>query len=148
MPHCELILNGDTQLEQCNKALMESELIIGVDFNSPSRVDFLEKALVESPAKKILIDHHHNPDMEHFDVVISRPSMSSACELVFWVAKSTWGNDTITQDAARCLYTGICTDTGSFSYSCEEPSLYEAAAQLVAKDINAADIHNHINNTY
>lgn len=148
MPHSELILNGDTQLEACNKALMESELIIGVDFNVPSRVDFLETALVTSPAKKILIDHHHNPDKEHFDVVISRSELSSACELVYWVAQAIWGDSTINQDAARSLYTGICTDTGSFSYSCEQPSLYEAAAALVAKDINAADIHNHINNTF
>lgn len=148
MPGSANILSGDTQRERCEKALADSDLIIGVDFNTLNRVDFFSTALGQSKAYKFLIDHHHSPQIEAFDTVISVPELSSASELVYWIANGSYGDAAINQDAARCLYTGICTDTGSFSYSCEQPSLYQAAAALVSKDIDAAGIHNNIFNTY
>lgn len=147
MPGAEKILSGDHQPERCKQLLSDAQLIIGVDFNNASRVDILADALTQSSAEKVLIDHHLNPDHELFDTVVSTP-LSSACEMVYWVARTIWGDDAINTDAARCLYTGICTDTGSFSYSCEDPSLYEASAALVAKGIDAAGIHNNIINIF
>lgn len=148
MPGSADIRSGDIEREACERLLMDADLIIGVDFNVASRIDYLASSLEQSQAAKILIDHHHSPDETLFDVVVSKPGLSSASELVYWVARDMWGNAAIGREAAQCLYTGMCTDTGSFSFSNEQPSLYEAAAALVKKDIGAAEIHNNIVNTF
>ena len=148
LPGADRIVSGDLERERCERMLQEADIIIGVDFNALSRIDFLEPALRTSKARKVLLDHHHNPENEAFDLVVSLSHLSSACEVVYWTMNHLWGDEAISCDTARCLYTGICTDTGSFSYSSEQPSVYEAAANLVAKNIGAAVIHNQINDIY
>lgn len=148
LPSSHLIMNGDVDLKGCQEALRNADLILGVDFNNAPRIDQLANDLVASTAKKVLIDHHHTPDTELFDLVISDPNISSACELVYWTFAEMWGKDCLTQTAAKCLYNGICTDTGSYAFSNEHPSVYEASAELVKMDIGAAEIHNRIDNTF
>lgn len=148
MPHSQQILNGETQQELCEQRIAEADLIICVDFNQASRIDFLEGALLQARGRKVLIDHHHSPALEQFDLVVSDPSISSASELTYWLARSLWGESRMSQDAATCLFTGLNTDTGGFAFSNEQPSLYEAAADLVRYDIHPAEIHNRIVNTF
>lgn len=148
LPSSDRILNGDTQRELCEQCLAEADLIVGVDFNTLSRIDFLQETFANAKGRKLLVDHHHNPDREAFDWVVSDPSISSACELVFWLSEALWNGDRMNQAVATCLYTGIRTDTGGFAFSNSQPSLYEASARLVAFDIEPAEIHNRIMNTF
>ena len=148
LPSSSLILSGDEQREQCEAAISTADLIVCLDFNTPSRVDFLQDALIASPAHKVLIDHHHNPATDQFDIIFSDPAISSTCELLLWLALSLWGDKRMNADVARCLYTGLRTDTGGFAFSCHQPSCFEAAALLVSYDINPSDIHNCIVNTF
>lgn len=148
LPCTNLVLNGDSQYDECAKALELADLIVCVDFNAASRVDKLAGPLSGSKAKKLMIDHHHGPDHELIDVMVSVPELSSACELVYWTMTACFGKDCINHDAARCLYNGICTDTGSYAFNNDVPSVYEASAELVKHDIGAPDIHNHIDNTF
>lgn len=148
LPGYDDILEDSENHNECCKALMEADLIIAVDLNNASRVDNLGQALVESKAHKVLIDHHHSPDSELFHVLFSIPEFSSACELTYWLFARMYGEDAIDRDTARCLYSGICTDTGFFAYSCESPTVYEAAGRLVARDIDPAGIHDEISNCF
>ena len=148
LPGYDDILVDSENHDECCKALMVADLIIAVDLNNASRVDNLGQALVESKAHKVLIDHHHSPDTELFHMLFSIPEFSSACELTYWLFARMYGEDAIDRDTARCLYSGICTDTGFFAYSCESPSVYEAAARLVARDIDPAGIHDQISNCF
>lgn len=134
--------------EDTERRMMEADLLVTLDLNTPDRVEPLEKAFRAAKGRKILIDHHHNPDMASYDAVVSDPDISSTCELMFWVAQALWGKDCLTRDAAIALYTGLRTDTGGFAFSCRQPSCFEAAAGLVALDIDPADIHNRINNNF
>lgn len=129
------IINYQQHRERCIEAISNATLIIGLDFNEPHRIDTLEPYFTQSNAFKILIDHHHNPNETCFDTIISKPEMSSTCELVFWIINAIWGDEIIDKEAAIPLYCGICTDTGTFSYSNTHPSLYEAVASLVSHDI-------------
>ena len=148
LPGSEKVLNGDVELARCEEALREADVVIAVDFNGAGRIDQLGNALLESKGVKLLIDHHHNPDVELMNLRVSVPELSSTCEAVYWVFKEMWGENCMNRETAQCLYSGICTDTGSFAYSNEDPSLYEAAAGLVSYGIDAADIHNRIDNTF
>lgn len=148
LPGSERILSGETQLHVCQERIDEADLIVCVDLNSASRTDFLQTSLLEAKGKKVLIDHHHDPAEDQFDIIFSDSDISSACELVVWLSTTLWGEQYFNADVARCLYTGLHTDTGGFAFSCHQPSCFEAAARLVSYDINPADIHNRIVNTF
>ncbi|MBO4587563.1 MAG: bifunctional oligoribonuclease/PAP phosphatase NrnA [Bacteroidales bacterium] len=143
----DIVVDSDNH-EGCTKALMEADLIIAVDLNNATRVDNLAQALVESQAHKVLIDHHHSPDRNLFHLLFSIPEFSSTCELAYWLFAQMYGEEAIDRETARCLYSGICTDTGFFAYSCESPTVYEAAGRLVVKDIDPAGIHDEISNCF
>ena len=148
LPASDRILSGDTQRTLCEQAIREADLLVCLDFSQADRIDFLQEALLHSNAHKILIDHHHSPAADQFDVIVSDPDISSTCELVVWLSQALWDCQYMHREAAQCLYAGLNTDTGGFAFSCDQPSCFEAAAYLVGYDIHPAEIHNLIINTF
>ena len=117
------------------KILEESDLIICCDFNTPSRQDALSMPVLNAPCRKILIDHH--PDPEGFaDLIISYPRMSSTCELVFRLIASMGLFSHVDRNCATCLLTGIITDTRNFTVNCNNPDIYEILMKLLEKDVD------------
>lgn len=148
LPGADRIVNGEKEREEWRKRLEEADLAVCVDLNTPSRTDMLAEELRAAQCRKVLIDHHHNPDRKEFDLIFLAPEISSTCELVLWLTKAMWEERFMNRDVATCLYTGLNTDTGGFAFSCEQPSCFEAAAELVKYDIHPAEIHNRIVNTF
>lgn len=148
LPGSDQILDADYNLDRCKKCIEMADLILCVDLNNSPRVGILQPCLEASAAPKLLVDHHQQPDTNMFQFIVSDPEISSASELSYWLAVQMWGKDVLDEKIATCLYTGICTDTGSFAYSCDSPSLYEAVAGLMQFEINGADIHNRLFNTF
>ena len=66
----------------------KADLIFLVDANSFTRTEGMEPILKASTARKVLIDHHLNPDRGAFGLVFSTPEISSASEVVYWILKS------------------------------------------------------------
>lgn len=148
LPYSKVIIDPENCKELCLKAIADADLLLGVDFNNAGRVLPFDEALTNSTAVKMVVDHHHAPDRNLFQTVISQPDLSSTCELLYWLFTQAGGENSINDDVARCLYYGINTDTGGFSYANEDPSLYEATAALMHHPLNAADVHNRIFNNY
>ena len=148
IPRTEEIIVATENEVKAKQVISDADVIICADFNSFSRVDFLEETLKNATGKRILIDHHQNPDTRLFDLVFSDPSASSTSELAYWISTNALGTDCISLKGAIALYTGICTDTGSFSYSCNSPTVYMAVAHLVKRGIEVSEVQNQISNTY
>lgn len=148
LPHTNLILNGKKEGDCCRKAIEEADLIICMDVSTLDRTGVLADSLKASKAKRVLFDHHENPDRGSFDLVVSDPEISSTCELIFWAISTAFGRETIGADAAKSLFTGICTDTGTFSYSNRQKSVYLAAAELSQMGIDPMDINRQIKNVF
>lgn len=148
LPHTDVILNGKTDGEQCRKAIADADLIVCMDLSTLDRTGVLADWLSEAKAPRILFDHHSSPARESFDMVVSDPEISSTCELIFWTIKNTFGREAIDADAAKSLFTGICTDTGTFSYSNRQASVYLAAAELSQMGIDPMDINRQIKNVF
>lgn len=148
LPGADCMIGGPSQREACLQAVAEADLIVGLDLNAFSRTGWMSEALIESKASKMLIDHHIEPAQTQFDAIISEPDASSTCELVFWVMRSLYGHKVFDHDSATCLYTGICTDTGTFSFSNHRTSLYLATAELLAYGIEPARINRQIKNVF
>lgn len=146
LPGADAILDGHQPAAA--EALHEAELIVGVDISGLARTGCLEPLLRSSQVPRLLIDHHESPARDEFVAIISEPRASSTCELVYWLAHRLWGDQRITPEAATCLYAGISTDTGSFAYSNDRPSLYLAAANLICTGIDPAAIQRKIKNTF
>jgi phosphoesterase RecJ-like protein len=100
-----------------------------------------------SNAKRILIDHHPQPEND-FDVKISTIETSSTSELIYEFFIEHDGKELIDKKIAECLYTGIVTDTGSFSYSCNFEKTYLVIAELIKLGIDGENIHRLIYDTY
>lgn len=133
--------------EYAGKLLSEADLVFCLDFNESKRVDRMEAALLASKAPKVMIDHHLHPGA-FADVVISHPEASSTSMLVFRVLCRLELFDRIDRTAAECIYTGMMTDTGNFSYNSNEPDLYVVIAELLKKGIDKDKLYQRACNTF
>ncbi|HXK76689.1 MAG TPA: bifunctional oligoribonuclease/PAP phosphatase NrnA [Bacteroidaceae bacterium] len=132
---------------ECRTILRDADIIICLDFNIPSRTGDMKEALVDSPARKIMIDHHLYPD-DFCDIVISHPPISSTCELVFRFIHQMGYFPQINHDIASCLYLGMMTDTGSFTYNSNNSEIYAIISMLMEKGIDKDEIYRRVNHTY
>ena len=108
MPNTDKIVRYDKHTDKCDMLFKIADLVFCLDFNTPSRVDEMEKSLVNSPAKKVLIDHHLKPDVDA-SLVVSHPDASSTCELVFRIAWQMGDFDKLGKAFAVPVYCGMLT---------------------------------------
>lgn len=146
MPNNNIVINASEKPELANGLINSAKIVFCLDFNGFRRVEQLQTSLEKTGAKKIMIDHHPQPEIG-FDLVLSDTSASSTAEMVYEVAEKLGFRDHINLDAAQCLYAGIITDTGSFSFSCNNPRTYEITALLISKGVDGAELQRLIYNT-
>ena len=145
LPGIESVLKYDRNREVANKKIAEAEIICCLDFNALSRVDAMKEAIENSTAKKLMVDHHLNPE-PFCDVTISHPSISS--ELVYRLITRLGDYIDMTLECAQCIYTGMMTDTGGFTYNSNNKEIYYIISSLLAKGIDKDDIYRKVYNTY
>lgn len=113
-----------------------ADTIICLDFNAFHRTDRLCSLLEESPAQKVLIDHHLYPELNRFSLAFSETGISSACELLYYIlmAMPQTGQDArrLPKAAATSLMTGMTTDTNNFANSVYPSTLAMASSLLDA----------------
>ena len=119
----------------CQRLVGEADLIICCDFNKPSRQDQLEPLIQSAECKKVLIDHHEDPDY-FADLTFSYPDMSSTCELVFRLIAAMGLYPEVLKESAECILTGIITDTRNFTVNVKELDLYEILMKLLEKGVD------------
>lgn len=150
LPGADSILGGKADAERCTEAVAGADLVMGLDISGWSRTGVLEQTLAGAKARKMIVDHHERSEQGEAgdEVAVVEPDISSTCELVYWLMWSLYGDGIFTKEAATCLFTGICTDTGTFTYSNDRPSVYLAAAALLAFGIDPMYINREIKNVF
>ncbi|MDR0413046.1 MAG: bifunctional oligoribonuclease/PAP phosphatase NrnA [Dysgonamonadaceae bacterium] len=124
-----------------------ADLIFCLDFSIPKRIDQLGPMVERSAAPKIMIDHHLHP--EHFcDVTISHPEISSTSELIFRFICRLGMFEHIDKNIAECIYLGMMTDTGAFTYNSNSPYIYYIISELIEKGIDKDAIYDKVYNAY
>ena len=97
-------------------------------------VDVAETALFGSLQEKygnrvnICIDHHIS-NRKYAENLMCEPDASSACEVLYKIYR-TMGIK-FTEQMAKCLYTGMATDTGCFKYYCATPEAHIFTAEMM-----------------
>jgi phosphoesterase RecJ-like protein len=132
---------------RARRILSEAQLVFCLDFNSMKRIDRLAELVEPLNVRRVLIDHHLEPD-DIFDIAISHPEVSSTCELVFRVLMQMGQMRLIDRHAASCLYVGLLTDTGGFAYSCDNPEFYEILSIILRRRIDRIGLYNKAMNTF
>ena len=56
--------------------------------------------------------------------------------------------DEISKEGAECIYTGMMTDTGGFTYNSNNREIYFIISELLSKGIDKDDIYRKVYNTY
>ena len=56
--------------------------------------------------------------------------------------------DLINKDCAACIYTGMMTDTGGFTYNSHNREIYFIISELLSKGIDKDEIYRKVFNTY
>ena len=107
----------------------------------------MEEAVKNSPARKMMVDHHLYPG-DFCKIVISHPEISSTSELVFRLICQLGNFGDISKEGAECIYTGMMTDTGGFTYNSNDRDIYFIISELLSKGIDKDEIYRKVFNTY
>ncbi|MDR1848326.1 MAG: DHH family phosphoesterase [Bacteroidales bacterium] len=136
------------ETKKARKIMQECDLIFCLDFNMIHRVgNHVKETLHDITATKVLIDHHQDPD-DHFDVFFSYPDACATSEVLAHLIIRLSGKKAIDFKIAQAVYIGLCTDTGSFSYNCNNADTYTLIADLVRKGIEVDKVHQEIYSTF
>ena len=129
-------------------ALIEAaDLIIMLDFNQSGRLGGAEDAVRASKAKKVVIDHHLNPE-KFADIIISDPSKCSTSELMHELICEINGSKFINRVYAEALYVGIITDTGNFEHGAYSSRTFRIVADLLDSGLEKGKIIDLIYNNF
>jgi phosphoesterase RecJ-like protein len=134
---------------EVESAVAVAELICCLDFNGIMRLEGLTSVIESNTtARKLLIDHHLQPDADYFDLMFSYPEASSTSYIVYKLISRLVGTAAIDRYTATALYVGMMTDTGNFSFSNLSPDLYRTVAVLFEKGIDIPEINHKVYNSY
>ncbi len=147
MPGVDCVLVHEENVEYTEKLVAEADLIFAQDFNVLHRMGKLAGAVEKSSAYKVLIDHHLHPG-DFADVTISYPEISSTSELVFRLICRLGDFSKINLAGAECLYTGMMTDTGGFTYNSNKHEIYTIISELIKLGVDKDAIYRRVFNTY
>lgn len=147
MPGAKDIIRYDKYAEFADKLIGEADVICCLDFNALSRIDKMSKVVGEAPGRKVMVDHHLDPE-PFCNVTISHPEISSTSELVFRLICRMGCFDDISFEGAECIYTGMMTDTGGFTYNSNSREIYFIISELLSKGIDKDEIYRRVFNTY
>ena len=126
-----------------NSLLYSADAIIIVDCGDLSRIKNMEYVVRQSPAKKILIDHHI--DSERFaDYYLSDTNAIATAEIVFALLQQA--KIKITKEIADALYCAIYSDSGGFRFPKTSQRTHLIAASLIESGTKPDEIYEKIYN--
>lgn len=123
----------------------KADLVFCLDYNATDRVgEGMQSLLEKSDSKKIMIDHHMNPQ-DFALITISETSVCSTSQLIVELIEQSGNGVLIDEKIGTPLYLGILTDTGSFRFPSVQPRTHELLAKLLSAGVKHYLIHEILN---
>lgn len=117
------------------------DLIISVDCATLGRTD-LEDLISARRSDQYFMEVDHHPSSEHkSDLALREENAASTTEILYQIAQST-GLELSTA-MAKCLLTGMLTDTGNFMFPSTSDRTIAAASKMLVEGASLAKIVNH-----
>ena len=139
----DVIIYSAQNDQQVKNLINQAEVIFCLDFSALCRINEMGEYIRQAPGKKVLIDHHLEPE-DFADIAFSDTSAAATAELVFEVIRDLGDQDLIDVKIGECLYAGIMTDTGSFRHPSTSRNVHLIIAELLHIGVNTSNIHRLI----
>lgn len=141
------IILMDENRKEVTAQMKKADLIFCLDYNATNRVGpDMQVLLEEATAKKIMIDHHLNPE-DFAALTISDTSASSTSQLIVDLIDQSGHSALLDEKIGTPLYLGILTDTGSFRFNSVKPRTHEVLAKLLTAGVQHHLVHEQLNDT-
>ena len=140
MPGNQEVVNFEVEPDRASELAMEADIVFCLDFNDLSRINRFGYVVGDSPAVKVMIDHHRDPS-GFDDYRYATIHTSSTSELIYDVIAKFGGQEVFNKDMASCLYAGIMSDTGSFRFDSTSSDTHRKVANLIDAGAESAKIH-------
>ena len=142
-------LKGSDLIEQYNpqrhdNIIKSADTIVVVDLNDANRTRNMARAITESNAYKIVIDHHTNPK-EFADLYCVDTNYSSTGQIIYDIF-NTDESYNLDLDGAEAIYTAIVTDTGNFAYQKTTSDVHRIVANLLDIGVDPNKIYDLVYN--
>ncbi len=139
MPDAKKITIADYKRKKAAERIFDADVIFILDFNASHRAGQLVGPWIDkAKGKKILIDHHQQPD--DFDFVYSDTSIPATSQMIYHFIEAMEEEKLVNKDIADCLYTGIMTDTGGFRFRSTSATTHRIVAHLIEHGADPAAI--------
>lgn len=137
----DVIIDFESDQEEVVAKLNAADLIFSLDYNTPYRLgNDMGDVLRATSAKKIMIDHHLDPE-DYVDIMVSEPSICSTSQLIYELIDASGNLDLLTKEMSEPIYLGIMTDTGSFRFDSVTPRTHEVLASLLKSGLDHTNVH-------
>lgn len=123
------------------KLVEEADFIYCLDFSQLSRICELGDLVKKSPAIKVLIDHHQEPE-DFAAYQLWNINASSTAELIYTYIEMNGELDLLDKGISECIYAGMMTDTGSFCFPSTSKKVHLIIAELMDRGLNHSKVHN------
>ena len=126
--------------------LEDADAIVLLDTNHVSRVMSMEPFVRKSPARKICIDHHLDPE-PFANLSLINPDATSTGEILYHFFQAA-GAGSVSPLIAQSLYVAILTDTGSFRYPRVGAETHRMIAHLIESGADPVNLYNLVYNRW
>ena len=142
----QVFIHSKEKSSEANRIISQADIIFCLDFSALNRINDLGEMVKNSSAKKVLIDHHLEP--ENFaDFVQWDIEAASTAGLVYELILELSDRHLIDADIANCLYAGLMTDTGGFRHSNTRREEFVIASDLVSLGANPTRVSKLVYDT-
>lgn len=140
MPGNEEVLAYDkSKATLVNEKVQAADIIFCLDFSALGRIYDMADMVRQSAAKKVMVDHHLEPE-SFAEFVQWDPGAASTAQLIYKLILELGDRAVIDENIASCLYAGLMTDTGGFRHNNTRHEEFLIASELVAMGANPSRI--------
>ncbi len=141
----DVIIYNESQqnINSCDQLIKDADIIFCLDFSALHRIHDMGKEVAKSSAKKVLIDHHIDPE-DFSEFILHDRKASSTCELIYRFISLFDDLEKIDKEIGECIYAGMMTDTGSFRFPSTSAAVHLIIADLMSRGIDHSYVHRAI----
>ena len=141
----DVILTMKVQPTEVEAQFKNADLIFCLDYNASDRIGpEMQQLLNEASCKKIMIDHHLNPEAFAF-ITVSETEVCSTSQLIYELIEQSGNISLLDGKVGTPLYLGILTDTGSFRFPSVQPRTHEVLSKLLTAGVKHHLVHENLN---